>query len=71
VLAGDSLLLTALNPASPRDSDVVKYRYDLATGSLATIGTPTARMDLQELRGAGDYVLWYDDNGGHVASITG
>lgn len=71
VLAGDSLLLTALDPTAPTGRDVVKYRYDLGTGSLATIGTPASSTDLQDLHGAGDYVLWYDKTGGHVAKIPG
>ena len=68
VIAGDSLLMTA---EEPKSGDVVKYRYDLATGSLAAIGAPTKNTDLQDLKGDGDYVLWYDDQGGHVAHITG
>ena len=71
VLAGDHLLLTAVEPTGTARGDVVKYRYDLATGSLATIGAPTTSTDLQDLKGSGDYVLWYDDQGGHVASISG
>jgi hypothetical protein len=70
-LAGDNLLLTALDPAGPPDRDIVKYRYDLTTGGLATIGAPTKSSDLRDLTGAGDYVLWYDDQGGHVAHMTG
>ena len=70
-LAGDHLLLTTLDPAAPTGSDIVKYRYDLTTGSLATIGAPTKSSNVGDLSGAGDYVLWYDGEGGHVAHVPG
>jgi hypothetical protein len=43
-------------------------RYDLATGTLAQLGTPTGRGPQALPQGAGSYVLWYDDRG-HVAKI--
>jgi len=47
------------------------FRYDLVTGSLARLTPPRTSRILQEPRGTGSYVLWYDGAGGHVAKIAG
>ena len=44
------------------------FRYDLVTGSLARLSPPSKATVLAYPQAAGDYVLWYDKNGGHVAS---
>jgi hypothetical protein len=46
------------------------YRYDFVTGTLVKLGS-VAKRELGTIgpRGAGDYVLWYDRDGGHVARI--
>ncbi len=53
---GDALLFKA---------DELALRYDLVTGTLAKLGVPGP----ETLLGAGSYVLWYDQSGGHVADI--
>lgn len=52
-----------------RTSDFDLVRYDLVTGRLADLGT-FSRTSVPP-QGAGDYVLWYDTDGGHVARIPG
>lgn len=61
-VVGDTVLFEA---SSSDGTDVM--RYDLRTGRLARLGK--ARQILQRPSGAGDYVLWYDTKGGHVARI--
>jgi hypothetical protein len=65
LLGGDSLLIEGAGPSSGLET----LRYDLVTGSLArlTSATPTKMGQTQQARG--DYVLWYDKEGGHVARI--
>ena len=61
-IAGDSLLFVAGNDGT--------FRYDFVTGTLARLGdTPRRGQASAAPRGAGDYVLWYDRDGGHVARI--
>jgi hypothetical protein len=60
--AGDSLLF---------QGNELLLRYDLVTGTLSQLNAPRMGRLLQEPRGAGSYVLWYDRSGGHVARITG
>lgn len=55
--AGDTVLFEA---------DELVLRYDLVTGTLAQLGVPGPS---QPPLGAGSYVLWYDQSGGHVADI--
>jgi hypothetical protein len=43
------------------------FRYDLVTGTLARLDIAGKGRMLQAPRVAGDYVLWYDGAGGHVA----
>jgi hypothetical protein len=57
--AGDSLLF---------QGNGLVLRYDLLTGTLAGLGTPTGRGVQAPPQGAGSYVLWYDDQG-HVATF--
>jgi len=57
--AGDALLF---------QGNGIMLRYDLVTGTLAELGAPTGRGAQAPPRGAGSYVLWYDDRG-HVAKI--
>ena len=45
-------------------------RYDLVTGSLASLGSGANSQGHQGPRAAGRYVLWYDDQGGHVGEFT-
>jgi hypothetical protein len=49
---------------------IATYRYDLVTGTLATLGD-VDRSSLAYPQAAGDDVLWYDVNGGHVGEFTG
>ncbi len=46
------------------------FRYDLVTGSLARLSPPSKATVLAYPQAAGDYVLWYDKNGGNVASFN-
>jgi hypothetical protein len=57
--AGDSLVF---------QGNGLMLRYDLVTGTLAVLGTPTGRGPQAPPQGAGNYVLWYDDRG-HVAKF--
>ncbi|HEX4471422.1 MAG TPA: hypothetical protein VH085_05615, partial [Nocardioides sp.] len=60
-------ILAETSGRTSSDFDVV--RYDLVTGRLADLGgVAKSRPPAQ---GAGDYVLWYDTKGGHVARIPG
>jgi hypothetical protein len=43
------------------------FRYDLVTGTLARLDIAGKGRMLHAPRVAGDYVLWYDGAGGHVA----
>lgn len=47
--------------------DELVLRYDLVTGTLSQLGVPGAGP--QPPLGAGSYVSWYDQSGGHVADI--
>ncbi len=64
--AGDTVLFGSL---AKRAADVGLLRYDLSTGTLSSLTTKAGARPLQDPRGAGDYVLWYDGSGGHVAKI--
>lgn len=48
------------------------YLDDLTTGKLVQLGRLSSAKSLLAFpRIAGRYVLWYDDNGGHVGKFTG
>ena len=47
------------------------FRYDLVTGALAGLSPVAEYRSLAYPQAAGDYVLWYDKNGGQVAEFTG
>lgn len=72
-LTPDAILGVAVGPAPPFHQ--YNVRYDLVSGRLAILGTHVGSRRLpagiftQPPRGAGDYVLWYDGEGGHVAEI--
>jgi hypothetical protein len=61
--AGDTLLFVS------GTGEIQVMRYDLVTGGLTRLGAPGSRRGLADPRGSGDYVLWYDEDGGHVARI--
>jgi hypothetical protein len=44
-------------------------QYDLVAGTLSSVGSAGRLRGLGDPQGAGDHVLWYDPNGGHVARI--
>jgi hypothetical protein len=67
-LGKDDLIFQGLVPG--RSKTVETLRYDLVTGSLARL-SEGAKSGLQAPLAAGDYVLWYDKDGGHVARIPG
>ena len=56
--AGDSLVFQANGGV---------FRYDLVTGSLASLSGPKPAQIIAPPQGSGPYVLWYDGQGGHVA----
>ena len=66
-LGQESLVFEAL--VAPGFKEFVTLRYDFATGSLVSLGTPTTNQPIQAPRAAGDHVLWYDGKGGHVADF--
>jgi hypothetical protein len=45
---------------------VVALRYDLVTGRLAELSDRGTQHEVAPSQAAGDYVLWYDQSGGHV-----
>jgi hypothetical protein len=57
---------TATGPPGAKDVQVM--RYDFVTGGLSTLGAAGKRGP-SDPQGAGDYVLWYDGDGGHVARV--
>ncbi len=46
-------------------------RYDFVTGTLTTLGPGSADQSIQPVQAAGNRVLWYDAQGGHVGEFTG
>jgi hypothetical protein len=46
------------------------YADDLKTGSLVSLGRGSSRLVNDRPSSAGDYVLWYDQQGGHVGEFT-
>jgi hypothetical protein len=63
-LTRDAILAEGLDV---KTSDTGVLRYDLLTGRLARLGAVSSTGGPPQ--GAGDYVLWYDTDGGHVARI--
>jgi hypothetical protein len=63
-LTRDAVLAEGLDV---KTSDIDVLRYDLLTGRLARLGAVSRTGGPPQ--GAGDYVLWYDTDGGHVARI--
>jgi hypothetical protein len=64
--AGDALFFGSL--ADPQAKNAI-LRYDLVTGGLSSLSPPPGQRPLQDPQGAGDFVLWYDGQGGQVAEI--
>jgi hypothetical protein len=64
-LAGDALLVQA----SGTTSGLENLRYDLETGTLVRLSPALTAHVLQTAIGVGDFALWYDAKGGHVARI--
>jgi hypothetical protein len=62
-VVGDSLLFVGAA------DDLQVMDYDLVTGTLSSVGDAGRRRGLGDPQGAGDFVLWYDPDGGHVARI--
>lgn len=55
--------------AALHSGTVVALRYDLLTGRLAQLSGRGTDRETAPPRAAGDFVLWYDAQGGHVARI--
>jgi len=68
-LGHDALVFQGLVPSGYQKE--ASFRYDLVTGTLAALSPVATYRSLQYPQAAGRYVLWYDENGGHVGEFTG
>ena len=66
-LASDPFNLSYAGDTVLFQGDELVLRYDLVTGTLSQLGVPGAGP--QPPLGAGSYVSWCDQSGGHVADI--
>lgn len=66
VVAGDTIVFSGLLSSG---FGAGAMRYDLRSGTLARLAS-SGDEEIQRPRAAGDYVLWYDKAGGHVARMA-